>query len=221
MNKFTKGLSLAALALALGGIAHAQAEQRGWGDPDAGKTVTRAEAQAKAETKFAEMDANKDGVLNQADRAAHMGHMFDKFDTDHNGSLSRDEFIAAHQKGPMGEGMGHGPAGGPGMDGGPGKRGEHGGRGGRGEHRGGGMMMLKMADANNDGNVTKAEFVAGALKHFDMADANKDGKLTPEERKAARAKMREHMGQMKGKMRGKHGDHGGMDMPPPPPPPGA
>lgn len=210
MNKFTKGLSLAALALALGGIAHAQAEQRGWGDPDAGKTVTRAEAQAKAEAKFAEMDANKDGKLDPADRAAHMGAMFDKFDTDHNGNLSRAEFLAAHQ-GPGGhEGMGmrEGSPGMGGHDGMKGRRGEHGGKRG-----GGGMMMLKMADTDKDGAVTKAEFVAAGLKHFDMADANKDGKLTPEERKAAHAKMREAMKGM-GKMRGKHGD---MDMPPPPP----
>ena len=52
-------------------------------------------------------------------------------------------------------------------------------------------MMGKMADTNNDGTVTAAEFKAAALARFDQADANHDGTLTPEERKAAMDKMRQ------------------------------
>ena len=37
----------------------------------------------------------KDGKLNEADRGAHMGMMFDTIDTDKNGSISRAEFTAA------------------------------------------------------------------------------------------------------------------------------
>ena len=47
-------------------------------------------------------------------------------------------------------------------------------------------MMLKMADTNNDGAISQAEFTAAALKHFDQMDANHDGKVTQDERQAAR-----------------------------------
>ena len=195
MKTITKGLSAVAMVLAAGGIAHAAQDQRGWGGPDANTTMTRAQAQAKAEEMFAKHDANSDGKLDQADRAAMMGKKFDSLDTDRNGSLSRDEFLAGHKNGGDHAGMA-------GM-------GEEGGKMGRhGRRHGGGGMMMKMADANQDGAVTKAEAVAGALKHFDMTDANHDGKVTPEERKAAMAKMRGHMKTMRG--------HMGGDMPPPP-----
>ncbi|MBS0476988.1 MAG: EF-hand domain-containing protein [Proteobacteria bacterium] len=202
MKAITKGLSALAVVLALGGIAHAAQEQRGWGGPSANVTETRAEAQAKAEAMFDRMDLNKDGKLDQADRAAMMAKKFDEIDTDHNGSISRDEFAAAHQRMEKGGHEGH--------DGGDrmAMRGE--GRGHRSGHGEMGGMMSHMADANKDGTVTRQEFVAGALKRFDAADTNKDGKVTPEERKAAFAKMRTMMKSMRGGP--------GGDMPPPPPP---
>jgi Ca2+-binding EF-hand superfamily protein len=56
--------------------------------------------------------------------------------------------------------------------------------------------MTRMADTNNDGSITRAEFEAAALKHFATADANSDGQVTREERQAAHAKMRAaHQGQ--------------------------
>jgi len=211
MKTITKGLSLVAVALALGGVAHAAQELRGWGGPDANATITRAEAKAKAEAMFAQHDVNKDGKLDQADRdamhAAMAGKKFDELDTDKNGSLSRQEFMAAR---PVGAGMkGPGMDGPPGMDGREGRKmAMHGER--EGKHGRMGGMMMRMADANKDGAITKDEAVAGALRHFDMADANKDGKLTPAERKAAHAKMREQFKSMRGAM--------GGDMPPPAPP---
>lgn len=197
MKTITTGLTALAVLLTASGAAYAAQNQRGWGGPDANATVTRADAQAKAEDMFAKHDANGDGKIDQADRAAMMGKTFDAMDTDRNGALSRDEFLAGHQKRGEHAGMAMG-------DGEPGMT-KRGGRHGRG---GGGGIMMKMADANHDGAVTKAEAVAGALKHFDMTDANKDGKVTPEERKAAMAKMRDHMKGMRGPM--------GGDMPPPP-----
>ncbi|MFC0590076.1 EF-hand domain-containing protein [Novosphingobium aquiterrae] len=195
MKTITKGLSAVAMVLAAAGIAHAAQDQRGWGGPDANATVTRADAQAKAEAMFAKHDANGDGRIDQADRAAMMGKKFDAMDTDRNGALSRAEFMAGHQNHGDHAGMAMGDEGG--------KMGRHGGRHGRG-----GGMMMKMADTNKDGAVTRDEAVAGALKHFDMTDTNRDGKVTPEERKAAMAKMRSHMKGMRGQM--------GDDMPPPP-----
>ncbi len=70
------------------------------------------------------------------------------------------------------------------------KDGEH-----KGEHKGG---MFKYADTNNDGIVTKEEFLANSEKMFTNMDADKDGKITKEEmqkhheaKKAERVKKRE------------------------------
>lgn len=181
MNKFALGLSMAATVLA--GTAWAASDappagaapMRGWTTAE-----TRAQAQSRAEAMFERMDVNHDGKLDQADRTAHETEMFDRMDTNHDGSISREEFMAAHQRGAMG-----GPP-----EGAMGKRdgGHHGMRGPDRDHMGG--MMLGMADTNHDGVVTKDEFVAAALKHFDMMDANHDGTVTPAERKAAMAAMR-------------------------------
>jgi Ca2+-binding EF-hand superfamily protein len=201
------GLSLAALAV--GGTAvwadqhmdgHHMGDHSGMmGDTNGDGTITRAEAQARAQQMFAMMDANKDGKLDQADRDARMNAMFDRLDTDKNGQISRAEFAAAHSgPGGMHEGMDHGAMGGSGMMDGPGHEGmmEHG-RGHHGGSMGAGMMgpgmMMAMADANKDGAVTQAEFMAAAMQRFDRADANKDGKVTKEERRSAWQAMREQM----------------------------
>lgn len=181
-------IAISAAALAMGGIAYAQmsGDKAGY-DANGDGIIARAEAQAAAKAMFAKFDANKDGKLDQSDREAHhqemRGKMFEMLDTNKNGSISKQEFVAGHER--M---RGHG---GPGMDG---RRGGHDGPGmgkHHGRHGGGhAMMMLKQADADNDGAVSQAEFLAAANKRFDMADANKDGNVTKEEREAAREKMK-------------------------------
>lgn len=174
MKTMTKGLSLAALTLALAGVAHAAQDAQTWAKPDRNATITRAQAEAKADEMFTRMDVNKDGKIDQADRAARQAERFAKLDTDKNGQLSPQELAAGHEgkmRGPGGDHAGH-------------KMGMHGG------HRGGHGGMMKMADTNNDGVITKAEAVAAAMAHFDKADANHDGSVTPQERKAAMASMR-------------------------------
>lgn len=178
-RKIALGISLTATALA--GAAYAEQARH-----DA--PVTRAEAQAKAQERFARMDVNKDGKVDQADRAARRTAMFDRIDTDKNGQISRAEFDSAHQRGPKMAGA-QGERG-PGERG-PGMRG-HGGPGrGHWGHRGGGMGP--MADGNKDGAITQAEFTQAAMTRFDRTDANKDGTVTKEERQAARQAMREQM----------------------------
>lgn len=166
MRKLT--LSIAAATLATAGVALAAP---GMIEGD----MTRAEAQAKAAEHFARMDANSDGVLDQADREARRARMFDRVDADNDGAINREEFAAMH-RGRHQAGEGHGGH----ADGHRKMRG----------HRGGGMHMLRMADANNDGAITQAELTAGAMKMFDAADADSDGTVTQAERKAAHAKMR-------------------------------
>lgn len=45
--------------------------------------------------------------------------------------------------------------------------------------------LIKQFDANNDGKVSRSEFVDGPTTIFDAADSNKDGLLTKAERSAA------------------------------------
>lgn len=195
MKKFALGLSLVALAVTGAGAAYAQqdAHQRGPDhhamhkggqgmmarhDTDGDGFVSRAEMEAQAAAMFARMDANSDGKIDAADKEARQNRYFDRLDTNKDGQISRAEFAAGHVRG-KGDGKGDGK-GGPGM---------HGGRHG-GMRHGGGMMMKPMADANNDGAITRAEVTAAVAKHFAEADTNNDGKLSAEERRDAHQKMR-------------------------------
>ena len=103
---------------------------------------------------------------------------FDRIDANHDGTISRAEFVAAHAKREpkMGDMKGMG-----GMDG---MRQMHGGMADR---------IFEKSDTNHDGRVTQAEAQAEAFAHFDMMDANRDGRVTPDERKAAR-QMMQHKG---------------------------
>lgn len=181
MRKLT--LSIAVAALATAGTAFAAPGAGGARMPQG--DMTRAQVEAKAAERFAKMDANGDGVLNPADRAAMRAKMFDRIDADKNGSISRAEFEAMHAKraerarsgkrGDRAAMAGH-------------RMGGHkmGARGGRG-------MMGKMADANSDGAISRAEFTAAALKRFDAADADRNGTVTQAERQAGRQAMRAQM----------------------------
>ena len=204
----------ASVALLYGAI---PALAQGGPDPMGDGTVTWAEAKTRADAMWTRLDVNKDGVLNAADREAKMMQVFDAFDANHDGNVSRAEF-AEHSKAMMdGKAMmdskdrdgAEGPGHGKGMM--------------MGMGHGGPMMhkMAEMADTNHDQSISRAEFDAAAKARFDKGDTNHDGKLTPQERRAAWAGMREGHGWRGGHGRG-HGDMGGdMPPPPPPPPPGA
>ncbi|QGN54996.1 EF-hand domain-containing protein [Novosphingobium sp. Gsoil 351] len=193
MKKFTLAAAAATLAMSATALIAAPGDAKRGPDANGDGTITRAEVQAQVAERFAKADANGDGVLNEADKAARTGQMFDRIDTDKNGSISRAEFLAAHS-GAGGEhaGMDHGAMFGPG--------GRPGGR------MGGAGMMLRMADTNNDGAVTRDEALAAALKSFDRMDANKDGQVNRAERQAAMQAMGARM----------RGNGPGGDMPPPP-----
>ena len=127
-----------------------------------------------------------EGVVPDEDRAA----LFDKLDTNHDGVISRQEFMAARPNfhehrvmvmredkeaaGVAGNGHMHH------MD-----MRQMGMRGGFAAH------LFAMADANHDGKVSLQEAEAAALAHFDRMDLNHDGKITPEERREAHERMGE------------------------------
>ena len=70
---------------------------------------------------------------------------------------------------------------------------------GDGEHkRGHGGMMEKM-DTNEDGMISKDEFLAKHAAHFDKMDKDGDGNISKDEMSAAREQMKEKMGERREK----------------------
>ncbi|GAA4048700.1 EF-hand domain-containing protein [Parerythrobacter jejuensis] len=171
-------LILATGSLLAGGAALAQPADRGERGP-----MTRDAVAERTAERFAKMDANGDGVINPADREAKMKERFAKMDTNNDGVLSETEFTTAHQQ--MRENRKERREARAERRGGQQMR-----RGGRGGRGGGQGAMLKRADANQDGQVTQAEFQTAALARFDRVDANGDGTITRDERRAARQAMR-------------------------------
>ena len=68
--------------------------------------------------------------------------------------------------------------------------------------------MVGKADADGDGKISKAEFVAMSEKRFEKADNDNDGFLSPEEMKAMHAKRKEKFGAMRDKMKALKDKHG-------------
>jgi Ca2+-binding EF-hand superfamily protein len=182
MKRFLIGAGLTAL-IAIPALAMADQEHHGMRGP-----MTRADVEQKVKARFAEIDANKDGVITREEADAFRDSkqkemrqkMFDRLDANKDGQISREEFDSFHRGGAM--------AGGNDMHQGMGGEMDH----GRMEHGmgHGGMMMMHgdtfaKADANGDGKVTLSEATSKALEMFDRADANHDGTVTPEERRAA------------------------------------
>jgi len=151
-------------------------------DPDGNHVVTKPEAMAAAEARFAKIDVNGDGILNAADRTAMMAKHFSKMDSNGDGSISQSEFMAIHEAGAERRADRRE------------KRMEHIGaamhEGRNGGRRGGGALpMLARVDTNGDKAVSQAEFRAAIEARFSKADTNQDGSISIEERQAAR-KMR-------------------------------
>lgn len=194
MKKLALAASLATVAIA--GLAYAADAPMGGNlmdRPAMNQTVARADALARAGQMFDRMDANRDGKLDLADREARRTAAFDRIDANKDGAISRAEFTAMRPQGGMGrESMRHGGMRHEGMNHGGMNQGARMGHGmhGRGKMAG---MMLRMADSDRDGAVTRAEFTAAATARFDRMDSNHDGQLTSAERQAARAAMHEAM----------------------------
>lgn len=223
MKKSVLGLSIAALALGASAAALADhhGDDRG-PDADGDGVMTLKEVTAHSAQRFAHMDTDGNGVIDAADHAARKAGHFAKIDADGNGEVSKAEMQAAHearraQMAERGEqkhdamfakldtdksgGVSesefaamHGAREGHGKMDGMMRGGHAEGRGGHAEGRGGGMHMLKMADSNGDGAVTRAEFDAAVTAHFASADKDGSGSISKEEREAAHAAMRAQHG---------------------------
>lgn len=180
--------------------------------------VTREELNALHARMMAGMERGMDGMTRaqqSMDRAMHAmdsmpkmpmpdrAAMFDRLDTNHDGSISRQEYMAAKPRIVERQIFRVGDGNGPPMpippgdhemmirmhamgDGAPMRRGMNmamgmGGFGGR---------LFDMADSNHDGRVSLQEAQAAALAHFDRADLNHDGKITPDERQQMHREIR-------------------------------
>ncbi|QNA83334.1 hypothetical protein G4G27_04435 [Sphingomonas sp. So64.6b] len=223
MKKLLLAAALATTALAGGAAIAGQAEpgQRGGGmmraDTDNDGAVSRAEARAQAEARFARMDTNNDGQL-AGDELKHRGRRgttdgdatpitreaflakaderFAKLDTNNDGRISADEMAAA--------------------------------RAGRGDRPGRGDMVrpaptasptdgparghggIAKADTNGDGRISRDEMRAQEDRRFAKLDTNGDGFIDQAEMDASRAKMKAMRDQRRGGQPGGPGD-----MPPP------
>lgn len=141
--------------IALGATAHAdsddnKAEGWAWGGGH-GYMMQRMTA----------IDANSDGAISDDEAAAQVESVFLAMDTDEDGELTLEEFMAVRM--------------------GPGE--------GRNAERQKAMQERKKArftemDTDKSGKVSKAEFIAAGKARFQAADTDKDGKVTPWEFRA-------------------------------------
>lgn len=109
------------------------------------------------------IDTNNDGLISDDEAAAQVEAVFAAMDSDENGELTMDEYMAVS----MGPGTGLNSS------------------------RKKLMQERKKArfpemDADKNGNVSQAEFIAAGKARFEAADTNKDGKVTPWEFRAQR-----------------------------------
>ena len=151
-------LTLAGALLATGGVAFAQSG------------VATDVPAARAERPLV-----RDGG-GPVDPAAWRKAIFERLDTNHDGTISFAEFEAARaQRGARFRGQG-------------GPRGEGAAQGGEGRPH---VAWARSGQsgrgfaAGRDRVITRDEFVAAMARRFDRLDANHDGKITPDERRAA------------------------------------
>ncbi len=147
-------------------------------DADGNGEVTLAEMQAahaQRRTRGGQPDAER-----QARGAERLQAQFARLDTDGSGGISRAEMDAA--KGTRAQNRSASADG----EARAGKRGK----------RGGGMAMhgmLRQADTDGDGAISRAEFEAAAAQRFARMDTDGDGTVSTEERAASREAMRAAM----------------------------
>lgn len=135
-------------------------------DADKDGKVTKAELTAFEEKKFAEIDADKDGSLTPGEFRAYRKAAMEAFRKDHP-RPEREEAKADGDKKPSEERA-------------EGKEGKRHHAKGPGRHgKGGGFMrLIRMADTDENGQVSKAEATAATEKFFAFMDTNKDGAIS-------------------------------------------
>lgn len=208
MKKLLLGLATVGIAASAAGALYAASPDTPPAAPmarGAGRMaapVTWAEVKAAADARWAKLDVNNDGKLDQADREAKALQRFDAMDANHDGSVSRAEYLAHVREGETRRaafaqrfrgGQGAGAASAPADGNASGDRmahgmGERSGRrwAGRGGWGGGRLAFLLGPVHGSDGVLTHAAYDAAVKARFDKADTNHDGALSRDELRSAR-----------------------------------
>jgi hypothetical protein len=131
------------------------------------RAVTRAEAIADADARFARMDSDGDGILTAAERRSFREERREAM-------RERREQRMAAQGGAQGADHAN-----------PRRDADRGARGGMGR-----ADRQRAGAGRDDGVVTRAEFSDRAAQRFDRMDANRDGRLDASERPGGRAMRR-------------------------------
>jgi hypothetical protein len=166
MKKFTT-VAIFALGLTISALP-AQAEDDDWGWQMWGWGKGSGSGMMMGQGMMGRMgaiDSNNDGVIGDDEAAAQVESVFAAMDGDDDGELTDEEYMSVR----MGPGPGQG----------------------RNEERQKAMQERKKArfvemDADKNGKVSQAEFIAGGKARFQAADTDKDGKVTPWEFRAQR-----------------------------------
>lgn len=127
--------------------------------------LTLAQVTAAADALWARMDLNHDGKLDSADRDLRLLQRFDRWDANHDGVISKQEFLAhIHAHGAEGE---HHDA----AEQAPGDA---------RDHRVAMLILmpaLRAAHSANPGPVTRAAFDTAVRARFERLDRNRDGTI--------------------------------------------
>ncbi|TPG43020.1 calcium-binding protein [Sphingomonas koreensis] len=153
---------------------------------------------------MAKLDTNKDGVITRDEAIAAADARFAKMDPNGDGQITKEEMQVKHQamrakwqaKRAADGDQAATPRTGP--DGKP-MAAHHGMR----HHRGGHGMMMQRIDANNDGTITRDEARAAATQRFDKMDANHDGRIDQAEMQAMKAERQAKRADMRAKWQAK------------------
>lgn len=145
------------------GDGHGRHGMRGLpGDVNEDGNLTLAELRAGIADRFQKMDANADGKVDEAERAALQEARKERWEA--RKAKMAERGVERPERSQRGERP---------------HRGERGERGKRGN-----------LDANGDGSITLAELEAPAVERFQRMDTNGDGTVTKAEHEAARAAMK-------------------------------
>jgi hypothetical protein len=131
-------------------------------DPDPGKAPPARERPSSSPSGLMRYDTNKDGFVDRSEWAAGQEARFKLLDTNNDGKLTKDELFVGNGVPPSDRQI-------------------------RSQ-----ATYFGLLDADKDGIVSKAEFLAQAERNFARCDLDKDGRITTAEcRQALRRSPRE------------------------------